>query len=425
VGNADPKSAAAQGVGCSFCHQAVGTTAPARNVSLLIEPSGVYRAQISTPQAPHPVGYSPFHATSEICGSCHNVSHPGNGLPLETTYSEWQASPQAKAGVQCQGCHMTKAPGAIGPSMGWAAGGAPLRPIYQMTFTGAQVGLGNATFAQQMLKSAAVIKIDAPPILDQSKTASATITVTNVGAGHSLPTGLTEIREMWLSVTMTGPDGKEIELGRHQYGTVLKDAAGKYPADLWTATGIQSDDRIPPMGSSVSAFKIAFPSGVQYGTLKAKLLYRSVPEVLAKKAAAPNPTTVMVEEEQMVFANLAGRQQYNKTILAEAATSPLMPLVMAVFGILLCVGIVIFFVVWGRRSSKPRPPKPTKSSSGDADTEAEDGPSNAEDDTSDTDEQTTDGAEQSAASSWSQAGPIGGDDASGATKADGGEADAR
>ena len=360
VGKTDPATAAAQGIGCTFCHQVTGTSNPTGNVSLILQPNGVYRAQIATPTAPHPTAYSPFHATSTICGSCHNVAHPGNGLPVEATYTEWQNSPQGKAGIQCQDCHMSSAPGEIGPSMGWAAGGGQLRPIYQMTFTGGQAGLGNSVLATQMLQSAATIHMIAPSMLDQSKTTSVTVSITNTGAGHYLPTGLTEIREMWLSVTMTGSDGKQIELGRHAYGTVLKNAAGKYPAQLWEATGVQSDDRIPPKGTSVQSYKITFPEGAQYGTLKAQLLYRSVPETLATKAKAPNPTNVMAETSRVVYANLAGEKQFNKVYLSEAASSPLMPLVFAIAGLIVSFGLVIFFVWWGRRPAKPTAPKPSK-----------------------------------------------------------------
>ena len=354
----DPTSTAYQGIGCSFCHQVVGQSAPTGNVSLLLQPSGVYRAQLATPQAPHAVAFSAFHATSAICGSCHNVAHPGNGLPIEATYNEWKASPQAKAGVQCQDCHMSRSPGLIGPSLGWAAGGASLRNVYQMNFIGAQVGLSNATLATQMLQQAATISLRAPGMLEGSTSTSVTVTITNTGAGHDIPTGLTEVRQMWLLVTMTGPDGKTVTVGRHDYGAVLKNAAGKYPVQLWEATGVQSDERIPPMGTSVNTYKITFPEGAQSGILSAQLLYKSVPDDLAKAAKAPNPTTVMAEAHQAVYVNLKGEQQANKAVLAEAASSPLMPLVFAILGLLVSFGLVIFFVWWGRRPAKPTGPKP-------------------------------------------------------------------
>ena len=355
----DPKKASGQGISCTFCHQVTGPSSPTNNVSLMVDPSGVYRAQIATPTAPHPTAQSAFHSSAQLCGSCHNVAHPGNGLPVESTYSEWLASPQAKAGVTCQDCHMSQTPGQIGPSMGWAAGGGPQRPIFHMTFAGAQVGLGNPVLATAMLQTAATVKLETPGIMEGAKTSSATVTITNVGAGHNLPTGLTEVREMWLQVTFVAPDGKETDLGKHVFGTVLKDAAGKYPAEMWTATGIQSDDRIPPKGSTTDSYKIVFPEGVTAGTVKAQLLYRSSSDALAKKAGVKNPVTVMAEDAQPVYTTVAAERGANAGALNAVSASPLTPLVIAIGGLLVCFGLVIFFVRWGNKGA-PKKPRPTR-----------------------------------------------------------------
>jgi len=373
-------SAAAQGITCTFCHQITGPTAPTNNVALLIDPSGIYRAQISNPTAPHPTAFSAFHNSSQLCGSCHNVSHPANGLPVETTYSEWLASPQAKAGVTCQDCHMSGMPGEIGPATGWDAGGGPMRSVFHMTFAGAQVGLGDPVLAETMLQSAATLKMYEPVVLEGAKTSSATVTITNTGAGHDLPTGFTELRQMWLQVTFVAPDGKETVLGKHTYGTVLKDAKGNYPADLWDATGIQSDDRIPPGGSSVNSYKIVFPQGVTAGTIKAQLLYRSVPDSLASQAGVDNPVTVMAEDEQPVYTTGEAQRKANGALLTQATQSPLTPLVIAILGIVLCFAIIIYFVWAGNRSiakaasrgRAAREQEPGGGTSADASTEAED-----------------------------------------------------
>jgi len=49
-----------------------------------------------------------FFESSEFCARCHQFTNdPGvNGKPLENTYAEWQASPQAAKGQVCQTCHM-------------------------------------------------------------------------------------------------------------------------------------------------------------------------------------------------------------------------------------------------------------------------------------------------------------------------------
>ena len=45
---------------------------------------------------------------AEFCAACHQFpeAYAINGKPMENTYVEWQASPQAAEGVTCQGCHM-------------------------------------------------------------------------------------------------------------------------------------------------------------------------------------------------------------------------------------------------------------------------------------------------------------------------------
>jgi nitrate/TMAO reductase-like tetraheme cytochrome c subunit len=356
----DPNSAAAEGIPCSFCHQVVGAGNPTNNVSLLLDPSGTYRAQLTTATPPHKWAPSAFHNTAEICGSCHNVAHPANGLPVEATYTEWQASPQAKAGITCQDCHMSATPGQIGPSIGWAAGGGPRRPVFQMNFMGANVAQGNPVLAEQMLQNAATIEMVAPEVLNGATSTSVTVNITNVNAGHNLPTGLTEVRDMWLEVTFADFDGKTTTVGKHVYGTVLKDAAGKYPAQLWTATGIQSDDRIPPKGTSTNAFKFTFPAGTDAGSIKAQLLYRSVPDALAKSAKVENPVTVMAEAKQNIYVSSEAERAANNVYLEDASQSPLMPLVFAVLGMLLCFGLIIFFVWWGRRPVTPRGPSAGK-----------------------------------------------------------------
>jgi hypothetical protein len=347
---AEMSPAAAQAVGCMFCHQVVGNSEPLGNVSQLLEPDLTRRAQLEKPEAPHPAVFSALHVTSAICGGCHNVNHPINGMHLESTYREWAESPQGKAGTQCQDCHMSEKPGKIGPSAGQAAPGAPQRPnIYQMTFAGAQVALGNPERATQLLQSAAKVEMDAPRVVKSGEDASVTVKITNSGAGHYLPTGLTEVREMWLDVSIVDSAGKSTNLGEHRFGTVLKDAAGKFPAELWDAVAVQSDDRIPPMQSVTHAYKIALPSGTEAGTLKAQLLYRSVPEELAAKAGVKNPTTVMASAEQPVFGSSEAEQKAAET--TSGTSSPPSVWLFAGVGIVALIAIGAGLFWWGRRSA--------------------------------------------------------------------------
>lgn len=63
----------------------------------------------SDSDAPHGgVFRSPDFEKSAFCSVCHQFpqSYSVNGKPLENTYVEWRASPQAAQGITCQACHM-------------------------------------------------------------------------------------------------------------------------------------------------------------------------------------------------------------------------------------------------------------------------------------------------------------------------------
>lgn len=349
-GSADPRSpSVADGVTCSWCHQVTGLKPgkPA-NTSHLVELSDVRRAQIKDPVAPHPAEYSAFHETAEFCGGCHNVDHPVNGMHLEATYTEYAESPWATEGVTCQDCHMSRAPGVIGPFTGQAAGGAPERPnIYAMTFIGANVAQGDAQAATALLQSAAEIKLEAPQILESGE-AQALVTVTNVGAGHYLPTGLTEVREMWLEVFAEGPDGTRTDLLERKFGTILQDDKGNSPVELWEAVSIKSDDRIPPRESITETATFSLPAGADNTTVKAVLRYRSASDEFAKKAGVENPITDMASAEQVVWSSEEAR--------AAAQTDPVRgafpkgwAFYVAIAGLVIIGGIVWWFLAKGRR----------------------------------------------------------------------------
>ena len=310
---------AAEGVTCMFCHQAVADTGAHANVSQLIVADLTRRAQLKNPDAPHPAAFSAYQQTSEMCGGCHNVNLQANGLHLSTTYSEWAASPYAKNGTTCQDCHMSGTPGVPGPTSGKAAPfGLPRRDIYGMTFIGANVGQGPAEASTVMLKSAAAIRISAPAIMLPGSVTSVTVTITNKGAGHDLPTGLTEERQMWLTVYAEDYRGTRTKLGERHFGTVFEGANGKYPADVWDAVRVHSDDRIPARGQSASAYSFTMPFGADQADVVATLEYRSLSDELAAKAQVNNPTTEMASASKAVYASEAAR----RALEVPAATTP-------------------------------------------------------------------------------------------------------
>jgi len=299
-----------QSITCSFCHQIVGLEGKPANTNQLVETDGVRRAQLENPAAPHPAAFSEFHKSAELCGGCHNVDHPVNGMHLEATYTEWKESPYAKDGIVCQECHMSAEPGTIGPMVGQAAGGAPERDnIYRMTFVGGQVALGPSDLARARLRSAATLELETAEILEPGEKTDVSVKITNSGAGHYLPTGLTEVRQMWLEVYSENEAGERTPIGERRFGTVLKDDEGNAPVELWEATGIESDDRIPPKESVEEKYSFQMPDGAERAKVVAALYYKSAPDELAQKAKVENPTTTMASANSVLYASEAARNK--------------------------------------------------------------------------------------------------------------------
>lgn len=93
---------AASGIGCPACHlRAHRRFGPPQR--------GTGTVGASVDAVPHGgILRVLWFEKSEFCAACHQFSQEQaiNGKPLQNTYAEWRASPQAGQGIQCQGCHM-------------------------------------------------------------------------------------------------------------------------------------------------------------------------------------------------------------------------------------------------------------------------------------------------------------------------------
>ena len=305
---------ALDGITCTVCHQVTAQHGKTPgNASLAYPkggPNGVLHAQIMDPQAPHQASGNKLFNTSEYCGACHNVTHPANGLKLETTYDEWKKSDFAKQGVTCQKCHMASTTALKAPEEGQAAMGAPTRKdIYAMTFVGANVAQGDKELATALLKKAAKVEVAIKSdILPAGQEGVATVKVTNTGAGHSIPTGLTEVRNMWLTVSSVDAQGKKTEIGRTEFGTKLTDEKGKeVGAKFWLGAKKKSDNRIKPGETFTQEIKVTMPASAQQQTLVAELNYQSAKDDVIAPSGVKNPTTVMASASKDLFVSEAAK----------------------------------------------------------------------------------------------------------------------
>jgi hypothetical protein len=266
----------------------------------------------------HDTTYSELHTVSELCGTCHNVTHPFNRIPLERTYDEWKDSPYAAEGIGCQECHMTPGPGYQKNPGRAAIGGKEREHIFTHYFVGGNTlvpsMLGSekhAALAKEMLQSAAKMEIISLQNVRPGATATVVIRVHNSGAGHKLPTGFPEGREMWVDFRVLDDNGTEIyrhgklddqghlAKGTHTFKVVLSDNEGNIiDLEVWKATRILHDNRILPRGYADVSFDFQIPEKLTGKlALRADLNYHSFSQALVDnllgKDAPKVPTVTM------------------------------------------------------------------------------------------------------------------------------------
>ena len=285
------------GVDCESCHNMSARTG-IDNGAYVLTPNAHGRPTKFGPRenatSPyHDTVYSPLHLRSDFCGTCHNVTHPVTGVPVERTYDEWQESPYNSASTECQDCHMT-------PFKGKAASMGPEREaVASHWFSGGNVSLlehfGEKEAAERsraMLRSAGVIDIiSIPESVQTGQVVSVQVKVTNTGTGHKLPTGFPEGREVWIDFQVTDKNDEQvyrlgqIEDGQTESGTKnfkvhLGDKNGdEVELDVWLADKILFDNRILPKGYQVVEYNFLIPEEIEGPlTIRADLNYWPFPQ---------------------------------------------------------------------------------------------------------------------------------------------------
>lgn len=308
-----------EGTGCLFCHRitnieaAQGKKAGA-NASFTVNlkdretfifedsPSPVLNwvgnHSINAKPAIHAKSYSQdFYDDSALCSSCHNEFAPGSGSLIVDTYGEWERSsynnPQEPENHRsCIDCHMHADIEKIGEDIPGIStdGGRVKKNVVTHQFTGANyhlVGLRNKKLEKmsiQLLQSAAELEayINASGAL--------TIRVKNVGAGHALPTGVADFRQLWLDLTVKDANNEVVlESGKmNDKGVVDPNArffqkvfGDKYGEPVgfafWRFEKMLKDTKIPANGHRDEAFTlpgdVVFPISVDV-----KLMFRTYPQ---------------------------------------------------------------------------------------------------------------------------------------------------
>ncbi|UCM99560.1 cytochrome c family protein [Sulfurimonas sp. SWIR-19] len=266
----------------------------------------------------------PLYKKSEYCASCHNEFLPHSGKKVVSTYEQWKKSPynnpkKPKEHKECIDCHMTYlSEGKFSPLHGKSTlGGSNKKDIKVHYFAGGNHFLAglknkeNESQSLQLLKTSAKLDVQ----LDKGLLY---VGVKNVGAGHKLPTGAADFRELWLDVTVKDRDGKtvlssgklnkegEIEKGSVIFNKVFGDKEGN-PVGLffWRYEKLLKDTRIPAGKRVVEKFSLQkelhYPLHV-----KIKLNFRIYPQwvtnvVKAAYPQLPDPPVITIKEIEKQF----------------------------------------------------------------------------------------------------------------------------
>ena len=316
VNRMSPEASAAShpmpGVDCEACHNISARTG-LDNGAYVLQP----RAHDNKPTkfgprkdavSPyHETVYSPLHTRSDFCGTCHNVTHPFNGVPIERTYDEWLESEYAQNGEPCQSCHMPSFKGRA------AIMGPEREDVASHWFTGANSTLlshfGDAEAAERgrdMLRKAANMSIVNPPQrVAPGQLLELTVDVHNASAGHKLPTGFPEGREIWIDLVVTDADGRQLyrsgavrdgrtEPGTRNFRVHLGDKDGKeVEYEVWNVTHVLADNRILPKGHASNVYSFVLPAKLR-GPLKvsATLNYWAFSQALVDFLVGPGQVPV-------------------------------------------------------------------------------------------------------------------------------------
>lgn len=255
------------------------------------------RTQINSKPDAHTQSYSqPFYKDPKLCAACHGEFAPGTGAVIVDTYGEWLDSafnrPDDPAKHRtCVDCHMHGDIARIGENVPGIStdGGKVKANVVTHQFTGANhhlVGLRSEKLERmsiELLRSAAKLT------LPEAGPNGMVVRVDNVGAGHAIPTGVADFRELWLDVTVTDATGKVIlregELGEtgalpettRLFRKVFGDRHGKAVAlRFWRHEKMLDDTRIPPGGHRDERFNL--PAEAAYPLkVDVRLMFRIYP----------------------------------------------------------------------------------------------------------------------------------------------------
>ncbi|EBA14782.1 hypothetical protein RSK20926_09819 [Roseobacter sp. SK209-2-6] len=266
-----------------------------------------------------------FYADSKLCSACHNEFAPGSGSVIVDTYGEWENSPynapeDPAQNRTCIDCHMHADIQRIGEDIPGIStdGGRVKANVVTHQFTGANyhlVGLRNPDLKRMSIE---LLQTAAELHTSLTEEGRLNVRVKNTGAGHALPTGVADFRQVWLDVTVRDADGEVVlESGKMNAKGVVDPNArffrkvfgDKYGEPVgfvfWRYEKMLQDTKIPAGGHRDEVFDLpintAFPVRAEV-----RLMFRTYPQFVtdAVREQYPDltdPQAVLMTSQQIVL----------------------------------------------------------------------------------------------------------------------------
>ena len=250
-----------EGITCDYCHSVQDVTPTRINPVARVEFNGVKSGPSTNAVSPvHGTRFSKVHTTSLLCSTCHEYRN-ALGFPVLTTYSEWEKSPYAKSGQQCQSCHMYAVQGKIVDVRVTTNSGDGIN-IHRMPGSRSVDQLNRAVQSQISTTR-------------QGEQVKVVVKLTNVGAGHYVPTG-SPMRKLILEVRMDPFGEGQPQRVERVYARTIQDQKGttlqrEHLAFLRGAKVVE-DTRIAPKETRTETFTFDLPQG-RRARVEANLYY--------------------------------------------------------------------------------------------------------------------------------------------------------
>lgn len=288
----DHRDVVTSGIHCDYCHKVGGVYIDPATESVYPNSPGVQGHRVLRPPAGDDIFFGPFDDIkdpdtflpvfdeSQYCATCHQFSFWGT--PIYESYNEWLASPYAEVGVTCQTCHMH--PNGDSYFASPDVGGVEHPP--ESIPSHLQPGASDV----DLLQNSVTMELQIQQNID---TLEVTVTITNTGAGHHIPTDFPG-RQMILLITAfdeekrslsqrSGPTipnwgGAQAGLPGTAFAKLLRDVeTGDMPVvSYWKQVVIAEDNRIPASGSDSTTVTFALPPSVSVVEITAQLLFRRI-----------------------------------------------------------------------------------------------------------------------------------------------------